>query len=252
MNIPAFAKPNHGLNYPSNVDELSTPQWIHYLLLLWKYESLEISLTEFKQLWFQYLSGNMGQSEHLDTPQIEDHIEGFFTLSRDGEHPDTFSLKNKLTQFTWKGETYTGPQDMCFNLSFGTFLSACHVYKDYTLTHNPMALRYLFAILYSNKKPLEERAEHLSEMPLHAALSAYYFYKSVMTHLATNPVTFQNETLPLFEVFASSNCQSAMGGLSTLAYEKAFSPENMGAHFDQLKGQNLYEVLRYMWFKGKA
>lgn len=252
MNYQAFAHASSGLNYPTNVEDLNTSQWIHYLLLLWKYETLEISVKELKQLWFQYLSGNIGQSEHIDTPQINDHLSGFFKSTPEGEQPDTFSLKNKLTQFTWKGEIYKGPQDMCFNLSFGTFLSACYVYKDYTLTHNPMALRYLFAILYHNKKSLDERVEHLSDMPLHAALSAYYFYRSVMTHIATNPVTFQNETLPLFEVFASSACQSAMGGLSTLAYERAFSPSNTGANFDQLKGQNLYEVLRYMWFKGQA
>ena len=112
-----------------------------------------------------------------------------------------------------------------------------------------MALRYLFAILYHNKKSLEERSQQLSAMPLHAALSAYYFFRSVVTHISTTPVTFQSETLPLYEVFASSACQSAMGGLSTLAYEKAFSSTNMGADFEQLKGQNLYEVLRYMWFK---
>ena len=122
MNIPAYAQPNRGFNYPANVDELSTPQWIHYLLLLWKYESLEISLKDFKLLWFQYLSGNMGPSEHLDIPQIDDHLAGFFINTPEGEQPDTFSLKNKLTQFTWKGEIYKGPQDMCLNLSIGTFL----------------------------------------------------------------------------------------------------------------------------------
>lgn len=257
MNTPAFNQHSFASTYPQSIDELNTPQWIHYLMLLANLQSGEIDITEFKNEWLSYLLGLDKVHFEGDEKAIllaeNQHVLTNFLVSIHGDiQPDTFSLKNKLNQYTWKDSIFRGPQDLCFDLSFGTFLKCSFVYKDYLHTHNPKALRYLFAVLYSDGSPLTERIEKLSDMPINVALSAFYFFESVLSHLSTNRISFQGEELPLYELFKTENHfdLAGIGGIEAHLFDLA------AAHCDNectsnLREKNFYEVMRFTWFKMK-
>lgn len=239
--------------YPKNIDELNTPQYIHYLMLLSKVENGELTHSGFKEEWKNYLLKPYGDS--FDAQKSIPGFQGFFRhTNQEEEQVDTFSVKNKLTQYTWKNRIFKGPQDMGYDLSFGTFLSACFVFKDYSLSPNPEALKYLFAILYSDGSPLTERVAHLSDMPQYVALSAFYFFKSVVQNIATSPIYYEGEELPLYEIFedTSGNCGGYIPSRELLLFDMANEGHEHPQNIEELKSRNFYEVLSEIWYSSKV
>ena len=245
--------------YPQNISELTPAQWVHYLMLLARYERGEISIDNFKEDWLIYLlrllpQVSEGGKKKSAIDVNEYNLDGFIKIV-DGTHQiDTFTIKNNLPQYTWNYKTYKGPQDLCFNLSFGTFLSAYYVFKEYTLNQNPSALRYLFAMLYRDGSLLEERLKALSTIPEYVAISSYFFFKSVIQHISAQPIYVAGEELPLYEVFEEvgmRNHDTIMGEEQALIAmaQDALQKEDI----KQIRHQNMYDVLRYIWFRiGKA
>lgn len=254
MNTSAFAHSSQPYGYPQNISELTPAQWIHYLMLLDRYRRGEVSIEGFKEDWLTYLLrllpqvSESGKKEGLNN--IDDYnLEGFVKELGGVYEIETFSIENKLPQYTWNFNTYKGPQDLCFNLSFGTFLSAYFVFKEYSLNQNPLALRYLFAILYRDGSSLEDRVKALSNIPEYVALSSYLFFKSVIQHISTESVYVAGEELPLYEVFDTLGigCGVQMSE-EELLYEMA-QEAGLNNDIEQIRRQNVYEVLRYIWFR---
>ena len=257
MNASAFSELPDSRSYPSNINELNSPQWIHYLMLLSKFKNEEIDLQAFKSEWIGYLLGITSQNLNSFEKELllkEHHklLSGYIIFNKKGEQPDTFSLQNNLTQYTWKGSIYQGPQDMCMDMSFGTFLKGLFVFRDYVLTQDTTALTYLFATLYSDKSPLHERMEKLEDMPPNVALSAFYFFESVVNHIISKPISFQGEDLPLYQIFESDGIPNTgyTQGMETSLYDLASECSELENGVD-LKDKNLFEVLRFIWFKTK-
>ncbi|WP_417600508.1 hypothetical protein [Owenweeksia hongkongensis] len=257
-NIAAFKSYADSPNYPQKISELTPAQWIHYLMLLSRYSNQEISIQDFKVEWLAYLTRmssfgasrmrveEMINSEEYSLDGFVQHLDGVIEIN-------TFTVTNNLPQYTWNNIRYTGPQDLCFNLSFGQFLTAYYVFQDYALTQNPIALKYLFAVLYSDGSPLYKRVEALEDIPNYVALSAYYFFKSVVSHIHENPVYVAGEDLPLYRVFEEAAKKSDVSnfGMEEALYDIAYQ-SGVTIDRDNLKNQNLYEVLRYVWFRIKA
>lgn len=256
MNTTAFNKHSYSENYPLSIDELNTPQWIHYLMLLAEYQNGQLGIEQFKEEWLSYLLGL--DKVHVDKRDKEEllsehqHLMDNY-LVQDGitNQPATFSLSNKLSQYSWKGGIFRGPQDLGFDLSFGTFLKCSYVHRDYLHTQNPKALRYLFAILYSDGTPLPERIEKLSDMPFNVALSAFYFFQSVVNHLTTNPISFQGDELPLHQLFHPETAFGEDQSKEIEDYLFDLATAHCDTECSNLREKNLYEVLRFTWFKIK-
>ncbi len=258
MNNFAFSQPDESNHSPQTISELSPAQWTHYLMLMVRYERNELSIKEFKEEWIRYLfrvlpvvTDRGKTNERVDIDSYD--LGGFFLEGFNGKvQINTFSVKNNLPQYTWDYTTYAGPQDLCLNLSFGTFLSAYLVFKDYTMNQNPAALRYLFAILYKDGSPLDERVEKLSNIPEHAAFSCYYFFQSVVSHILDGPILMDGEELPLYKVFeeASKKAIESKLGIEEAMYDMA-QESGLNLKLSDLREQNLYEVLRYLWFRIK-
>lgn len=254
-NIAALKSYESSPDYPQNISELTPAQWIHYLMLLSRYRDQEISIQDFKVEWLAYLlrmsAVGVGRVRIEEMINSEDYnLEGFVQNVDENVEVKTFTTRNNLPQYTWNNISYTGPQDFCFNLSFGEFLTAYYVFQDYALTQNPIALKYLFAVLYSDGSPLYQRVEALEQIPNYVALSAYVFFKSVVSHIQKSNVYVAGEELPLYKVFEEAVTQSGFSkfGMEEALYDIAYQS---GVIIDRndLKRQNLYDVLRFVWFR---
>src|SRR5690606_7263988 len=93
-------------DYPQSIAELTPAQWIHYLMLLSRLQSGEISSEKFKTEWLGYLLkldvigyGSLRAKKMMDSEEY--NLDGF-TLHQNGKTRwDTFSLSNNLPQYTW-------------------------------------------------------------------------------------------------------------------------------------------------------
>ena len=241
--------------YPQNISELTPAQWIHYLMLLARYQRNEITIEGFKEDWLSYLLRLLPPVSDAGRKRIEVdyhdyNLDGFVKEVDGGIEIDTFSIENNLPQYTWNYKTYNGPQDLCFNLSFGTFLSAYYVFKDYSLNQNPSALRYLFAMLYTDGSPLQERVQALSNIPEYVAFSSYVFFKSVIQHISTQAIYVAGDELPLYEVFDAAGIGDYATGISQEeVLFKMAEQFGLSEEVESIRRQNVYDVLRFIWFR---
>ena len=260
MNTLSIPEANFMQTYAATIDELQPSQWLHYCQLVQQVQAGTISWDDF-EVSFLYNLLNLkptkkgGEDKVMNVTLLRETLRGFYDFSDkdpDKRYIQTETVLNLLPQFEWEGENYTGPGVLLHDITFGTFLQAYQVYGDYCKSENPDALTYMVAILYSNGQPFPFREKALDKLPIHYGLANFFFFRSCVEHLTTKPIIVHGNEIPVHEVFETSGSGKSTQKVNPLGLETVlFDLGEIGVfgNTQELKQQNLFEVLRYLWNK---
>ncbi len=246
--------------YAANISELQPDQWLYYCSLIDQHQQGLISFDDF-EVSFLYNLLNLkptrkgGDDKVMNVTLLRETLRGFYTI--DGKNPDnrfieTETILNLLPQFTWNDQTFTGPGVLLHDITFGDFLLAYQVYGDYIKSQNKDALKYITTILYKDGNDLPLREKALEDLPPEYGLATFFFFRSCIEHLTTRPIIVFGNEVPVYEIFQTSEGSGSKQKVNPLGLETVlFDLGEIGVfgNTQELKSQNLFEVLRYLWNK---
>ncbi len=262
MNTLRIPEKNFMQTYAATIDELQPDQWLHYVSLIEKVQANAISWDDF-EVSFLYNLLNLkptkkgGADKLMNVTLLRETLRGFYDFSDKDSHKrfiHTETVLNLLPEFEWEGETYKGPGVLLHDITFGEFLQTYQVYGDYCKSENKDALTYMLTILYSNGQPFSIREKALDNLPSHYGLANFFFFRSCVEHLTTKPIVVHGNEIPVYQIFDTKQAAGTRQKVNPLGLETVlFDLGEIGVFgsTQELKQQNLFEVLRYLWNKDR-
>jgi hypothetical protein len=241
LQIPAK---NISIDFPSNIDELTMGekgQFACYCKLILQYIKGEISVDEFKALFFMelldvkkpwtycFFSKAKRESIYAQLLHLSDVVESFFEkYEKDGKPVRAFQL-NTIKNFIPKlCGRYYGPADGFQDMTFCEYRSAFTWFKAYSESNQESDLNQLIAVLYrprkkflwirkalpwyngqhrtsftskSNPQLLSKRLGRIAKLPLHIKYAVFLYFSGCEDYLRSGNPTIDGNKIDLSIIY---------------------------------------------------
>lgn len=259
------------IEFPSEINEMSSDQYTQFSGLVYQFTNQQISFAELK-IKLTYVLLNMDrkvdvskESEKVDRVSenvlmISHLMEGFFkTESKDGKQFKTIilnSIQNHIPEVGKKKDLFIGPKAALTDCTFAQYIQALNAFHDFAKTNDQHYLDMLFAILYKPKgsvydtKQIDELSSNSLQFDIGIKYGVYLFFAACQDWIVNNKdlQIGGGNSVDLTVLFKPNENtepgdQKGIGMLSAL-----YSLAESGVFGDMEKAgkQNLYDALVYM------
>lgn len=235
---------NISITFPSEIDEMTSQQFILYIDLVLQYVSGKIDEVTFKarlvqklldiRMSFGYVVMNPMEKEQCDTEvqRLAELMECFIEeYQKEGKPVKAFKLKS-VRNFVPVLAGYHGPRDCFENVTFCEYRTAKGFFKEFAEDGNEKALNNLCAVLYrpakrfwflrkhmpscdgeirvpfiakSNPFILEKRAEKIGKLPFHVRYTVFLYFSGCEDFLKTGKPVVDGIELDFSQLYKSDN-----------------------------------------------
>ncbi|WP_416440492.1 hypothetical protein ACH3O9_11380 [Leeuwenhoekiella sp. A16] len=256
------------LDFPGNIAECTTSEYIDFARLNYDYSLGEINFQELKvQLLYKLLNlkrkADMSKKSNAVVAEnifrIGELLNSFYKTTRqDGKtfkEVDLSCITNKIRFFNHGDELVYGPTAALANTVFAQYLAANDSFHDYTATRQEEYLDLLVAQLYWPKgkkydpEAIESRAELMSNVDTGIKYGTYLFYAACQKWMATQnalPIG-GGKTVDLTVLFSQKTGETtATPGIGMLGTLYDLAETGVFGDIHATGKQNTYDILVYL------
>lgn len=276
LSIPAI---KYNAEFASNIEELTTKQFIYFIHLALKWEADLINGIDFKTMLVVKLLQLRFNPYQVRKKPIDIHItsniyrigetlDSFFTEEiRDGKTVKLLNLsftrnmipKLKISLF----RRLYGPADALTNATFLEYMHAQTHFCEYSKTKNEEHLNKMIATLYRpsrsflckwlpnyngekrvkyNEYQVEKRAAKIARLPIEVRYGIYLFFKGVEEFLQSGEFEVNGNKIKLSVLYKKTE-DSDEPGLGWTGILFTMAETNVFGSVEETAQQNLYDVM---------
>ena len=271
MHTLEIPKLDQKIEFPSEVSELNSEQFVYFAGLVSKFNKKEIDFDVFKLLLITNLleiEVNLSFISHYNLVVLTELMDSFFTITmKDGVKNIVINLHfidNKIQAFK-KGKTlYTGPKDALQNITFAEYIDAYSYFLEYSKTKNIKALDKLVATLWRkqifdspnfsedsrepyNKKLTGKHAYNIKHLSFDKKYAAYLFFSACQQYITSAKIEIEGIEIDLSILFKSDSNERSKSNIGLVGVLFKMAESSVFGDIEKTGKQNLWDVLIRMY-----
>jgi len=271
MHTIEIPKLKRTIEFPSEVSELNSEQFVYFAGLVTKFNNKKIDFDTFKYLLVRNLlnlADNLNFNSHYNAVLITELMDSFFTITeKDGVKNiiiDLHFVDNKILSFK-KGKTlYIGPKDALQNITFAEYIDAYGYFLEYSKSKNIKALDKLIATLWRkhifdspdfsedtrepyNKKLVGKHAWDLKHLSFDKKYAAYLFFSACQQYITSAKIEIEGVEIDLSIIFKSDSNEPSKSNIGLVGVLFKMAESSVFGDIEKTGKQNLWDVLIRMY-----
>lgn len=274
---------NFSVEFASDMNELTTKQFLYLVYLITQVDDKKINIDELKNLMVLYLLGvkHTGYFTKLPENKIEDIGENVNRIKNlidyifekkevEGQEKLTINLnfiKNHIPSIR-AGKRLFGPSDALQNITFIEFIDAHKHFIDYIQTRDVSCLNRLIAVLYRRKRhfhfilkrlpgynghirikynenTVDRRSYRIAKLPFYKRYAIFLIFSACNDFLKNGELQINGNPIKLSILYEKDpeDSQSDDDGLGLAGILYKLAETNVFGNIGETAEQNLYDIL---------
>lgn len=270
------------INFPSEIDEMTSPQFICYVDLVLQYISGSLNEAQFKsrllqklldiKMSFSYAIMNSEEKEQCDVEvqRLADLMECFIEeYHKDGKPVKAFKLKS-VHNFVPIIAGYHGPRDCFDNVTFCEYRTARGFFREFAEDGNEQSLNNLIAVLYRPAKPfwfirkylrscdgeirvpfiaksnpliLKKRAEKIGKLPYSLRYTVFLYFSGCEDFLKSGHPEVDGIKLDFSALYKSNQDDDNAGNVGMIGLLYSLAETGVFGSIEQTDNANIWDIM---------
>ena len=268
------------INFPSEIDEMTNPQFVRYIYYVLQYvsgkineEQLKLYLARFlldvrKGIRYAFMGPEEKEACDVNLVRVSELMEGFIEVGKDGERRE-FKLSS-VRNFVPKILNYHGPGDCFENLTYCEYRTARSFFKSYIKDNKEDALDQMVAVLYrpskafwpirkyfrgsdgerrnpftekSNPLFFKRRVKRISRAPYHIRYAVFLYFSACEDYLRTGKPVVDGNELDFSKLYTNQSDDGSRSDVGLVGLLYSLAETGVFGNIEQTDNSNLWDVM---------